>query len=164
VLYGLDTQSDFLIVGAIVAVGAREGRLPARMLGRLAPGALLALTAFVVIAPGLSILAHGGYVVIAACAAILVGHTATGPVTPMLKALAIPLVVYVGRLSYSLYLWHFPVFHALTADALGVPRPVTIVIRIAVTVALAAASYHLVENRFRARARPPLQQGVPVPA
>jgi peptidoglycan/LPS O-acetylase OafA/YrhL len=134
------------------------------MLGLAAPLALLVLVAFVVIAPSVSILAHGGYLVIAVCAAILVAHTATGPVTPLLKALAIPLVVYVGRLSYSLYLWHFPVFHALTADALGLPRPVTIVIRLAVTVALAAASYHLVENRFRARARPPLQPGVPVPA
>ena len=63
--------------------------------------------------------------------------------------LAISPMVYTGRISYSLYLWHWPllVFAKFAhPDALPVPMLLGLA---ALSVALAAASYHLVEQPLR---------------
>lgn len=66
--------------------------------------------------------------------------------------------VWVGKISYSLYLWHWPVF-VLCRWTVGLDSWVTRVAAVAVTFALAWASYAWVENPFRkgsfVRHRPP---------
>ena len=59
-----------------------------------------------------------------------------------------PLTRYVGDISYSLYLWHFPVVVLGLAFA---PRAGTayVVVVLALTLALSVLSYHLVENPVR---------------
>jgi hypothetical protein len=61
-----------------------------------------------------------------------------------------PLFVYVGLISYSLYLWHLPVAvlaRGLNASAeLGVA---SVILEIVIIVALGSASYHFVEKPFR---------------
>ncbi len=59
-------------------------------------------------------------------------------------------VAYVGRISYSLYLWQgLTVFtaHRLTES---LPVPIQVVATLGVTLVFAALSYHLVEQRLRA--------------
>jgi hypothetical protein len=63
-----------------------------------------------------------------------------------------PLVV-IGRLSYSLYLWHWPVFVFVNPDRFDLDRWVITTIRFAMSLLLAAASYQLVEQPVRFRAR-----------
>ena len=59
-------------------------------------------------------------------------------------------VVYLGRLSYSLYLWHWPILGA--ARTLSIERnDVHILLAVALSVVLAALSYHVVEQPVRAR-------------
>ncbi|HVE74571.1 MAG TPA: acyltransferase family protein, partial [Mycobacteriales bacterium] len=64
------------------------------------------------------------------------------------RALSLGPMQYVGRLSYSLYLWHWPSL-ILTEAALGDGRWVTTVIALLATVALSVACYHLVEQPVR---------------
>ena len=52
-------------------------------------------------------------------------------------------LAYVGRLSYGLYLWHWPVFYWLMMKRCE--WPVTLAVGGAITFALAAASYHWVD-------------------
>lgn len=56
--------------------------------------------------------------------------------------------VYVGNISYSLYLWHFPI---IVVGAALFPRTRALVdlAFLAVTLAVSAASYHLVEDKVR---------------
>ncbi|MDT9593465.1 acyltransferase family protein [Nocardioides zeae] len=55
---------------------------------------------------------------------------------------------YVGDISYSLYLWHFPV--AILLLAVMPERSVTyVLVAFALTAALSVASYHLVEDPLR---------------
>lgn len=63
-------------------------------------------------------------------------------------------LVFVGKISYSLYLWHQPAERILAAFLPAFPRPVTIAIDTVVSLALALASYYIVEARFRHRSSP----------
>lgn len=59
-------------------------------------------------------------------------------------------LAWVGDLSYSIYLWHWPVI--FFAKEIGLPNnPQRAVGVVLVTMALSIASYYLVENRFRVR-------------
>ena len=67
----------------------------------------------------------------------------------VLGFLSNPVLVYVGRLSYSWYLWHWFVFAA--ANTLGYFTPEYVPALIVLSFAFAALSYHTVESRFRRR-------------
>ena len=59
-----------------------------------------------------------------------------------------PLVAYLGRISYALYLWHWPVY-TLLRWTIGLDAPATRLLAVALTVALAAVSYHGFEMPLR---------------
>jgi peptidoglycan/LPS O-acetylase OafA/YrhL len=61
-----------------------------------------------------------------------------------------PLIVYVGLISYSLYLWHWPV--AVLAKGLNVdtePGIATVILEVVIIAALGSGSYHFVEKVSR---------------
>lgn len=66
--------------------------------------------------------------------------------------------VYIGKLSYSLYLWHWPVF-ALNHYIGGAMDAARIALCLVITVALSLLSYYGVESPLR-RARLPLVKSV----
>ena len=62
-------------------------------------------------------------------------------------------LAYIGRLSYALYLWHWPVFIFCTRDRLDVNGLGLTAIRLAITFALSIASYFLIEQPIRHKAK-----------
>lgn len=60
-----------------------------------------------------------------------------------------PISVFIGRISYSLYLWHYPVFVFLTYLALGELTIGQKFAAMGATFVLSVASWKLVEQRFR---------------
>jgi peptidoglycan/LPS O-acetylase OafA/YrhL len=81
----------------------------------------------------------------AAGAALIVAAYHGGPLT--LQPLP-----YLGRLSYSWYLWHAPILYLATSGRFGLDIPMPLAV--AVSLAVAAASYHVVERpvlRWRER-------------
>jgi peptidoglycan/LPS O-acetylase OafA/YrhL len=77
--------------------------------------------------------------------------------TVMARSLNSAVFVWVGLLSYSLYLWHFVAFRVLIFLLPGLPHWLSLFGVFAVSFAMAAASYHLLEQpllRLRARLRP----------
>jgi peptidoglycan/LPS O-acetylase OafA/YrhL len=82
-----------------------------------------------------------------------------------LRALALSPVVYLGRISYSLYLWHVPVLAAI-AGRPGDATAARTIVALVLGLCIAAASFHLVERPLRRRLatpRPP-QRARPVAA
>ena len=66
--------------------------------------------------------------------------------SPLGRALSARPLVLLGRLSYSLYLWHFGVFQVVAAHTARGPAPARVLLAWALTTAIAAFSYRYVEG------------------
>ena len=83
--------------------------------------------------------------------AMLIIHTGQQRDTAAYRFLSLSPFVFVGLVSYSLYLWHWPIF-AFAENYAG--RPLLLgeaLILVAVSVAIATASWRFVEQPFRYR-------------
>jgi peptidoglycan/LPS O-acetylase OafA/YrhL len=70
--------------------------------------------------------------------------------------LSAPWLVFIGRISYSWYLWHWPLL-AFLRVASGGPLPVPVrIIAVLLSFALAVVSYYLIEQPFRKSSLAPL--------
>jgi hypothetical protein len=65
------------------------------------------------------------------------------------RLLALAPIRYIGRISYGLYIWHWPLFIWINEARTGLSGYDLFGIRALVTVAVAVASYHLVELPIR---------------
>jgi peptidoglycan/LPS O-acetylase OafA/YrhL len=96
--------------------------------------------------------ANGGALVVAVSAAAVIAATATRG-SRATRILAWPAVAYLGRLSYAMYLWHWPLQVWTQRDGWwdlsALPLPARVAIMTGLTVLLAALSYHLVEQPIR---------------
>jgi peptidoglycan/LPS O-acetylase OafA/YrhL len=156
--YGLDTRAFSLLVGCAIGLMAAWGMLPraGRAVGPLRAAAYLSLAtlALLVATSTFGVVYPADWIYLAAsvaAGAIVVALMAL-PGDPLARALAWSPLVWIGRLSYSLYLWHFPVF-ALSYKSFPRERYglLAVALPTAVTFAVAAASYYLIERRFHRR-------------
>jgi peptidoglycan/LPS O-acetylase OafA/YrhL len=133
--YNTFARAHEIFVGALVAL------LGAKLIGKLAwPAFLLVLAAIAFLPDRAAIYYRGGSVVFAVlAAAVVVGQPRILASKP-LRAL--------GTISYGVYLWHWPVFLIVT-PAIGVRGALLNVVRVALTLAIATVSYHLVEQPVR---------------
>ena len=58
-------------------------------------------------------------------------------------------MVGIGKVSYSLYLWHWPVFSVIDYQFYLLPEPIRITMKVVISIVLALASYHLIEKPAR---------------
>ena len=94
-------------------------------------------------------LTAGGFTALAVVWSIMIaGVLVPGPLR---RLLSLAPVVHVGRLSFSLYLYHWPVFLLLTPSRVGVGGVALFVLRVATSFVAASLSYHLVEHPIRVR-------------
>ena len=130
-----------IVAGAALAGVLAERSVP-RRLSLLAPVALAAIVALAVVTPAGRGWAYGGGLPVFALlsVALIAGVQAHGPVTRLLAREPLPAI---GRVSYGLYLFHWPVFTIMDGSSA--------VVKLAVTAAVTLASYHLVERPVRAR-------------
>ena len=165
VYYGTDTRAASLLIGASLAIGfalwraRREGvavdRLRPRVLGAGALLALAGVLAAIATVPGgarwlypYGLLALDGAVVLLIVAAVAF------PASLAARLLALGPLRALGKISYGLYLWHFPLFLWLNAGAVGVSGTPLLLVRLAATLAVSTASYFLIEQPIRQRRRP----------
>jgi peptidoglycan/LPS O-acetylase OafA/YrhL len=157
VYFGTDTRAAALLVGAALACIPRRWD-ESRLGGRRRRVALEAVGVAAVVGLAMCVgrvdqfdtrLYRGGFLGVALLAAVAVA-VASHPASWVGQALGCRPMVWLGRRSYAIYLWFWPVMTLTRPNrdvALGgVPL---LVLQAGLTVALAAASYRFVEGPIR---------------
>jgi peptidoglycan/LPS O-acetylase OafA/YrhL len=163
--YGTDTHAMGLLFGAatscVLYEAIRPG-VPGRWLTQIRSvlkvggpigAAVVVLVMF--LAYGASRwLFYVGFFAVSVGASVFVAYLVVLPRSGPARLLALAPIVYIGQISYGLYLWHFPIFQWLTSYWTGLDPPALFVVRLACTVAAAVISFHLVEMPIRRREWP----------
>ena len=88
---------------------------------------------------------------------LVIAPSAVGGGNPLTSALASRAMVYVGKISYAIFLWHMPIMFALRSarglDLFEGRFWFTLLGTLAITVPVAAASWHFVEEPAQRYAR-----------
>jgi peptidoglycan/LPS O-acetylase OafA/YrhL len=95
---------------------------------------------------------HGGFLLASVAVAAVLLLVVSGQDPLLGRFLSQPALVFVGRISYGLYLWHFPLFLWLDHANTGLSGWNLVAFRMAVSFVVATASYHLVEAPIRRHA------------
>ena len=163
VYFGTDTRVQALLVGAAAAAlvvrdwsslaryGAQSRSRWGGWIAQLLP--LIGMTM-------LGVVAHfatgdapefrrGLLIVVAVAAVFVVAPVAMEQRGLVARVLAFPPLVWLGVISYGVYLWHWPVFLALNGERTGLTGMSLFAIRATATVTLAAVSWWLIEQPIR---------------
>ncbi|HWW44425.1 MAG TPA: hypothetical protein VN180_05080, partial [Acidimicrobiia bacterium] len=143
-----------LLAGAALALAvgfpgtAAARRVPPRVAAVLAAGAIVATAVlWATVAETSAWLTRGGlWGVSALSCALLVGALAGGGLSRVLSAG--PLVA-IGRRSYGVYVYHWPLFLLISRDTLGLHGLGLIIVRVAATAAVAGVSFRWLEQPMR---------------
>jgi Acyltransferase family len=153
VYYGTDTRAAELLVGGLLAVLFSRRLVVKKYIPRLfvlvlGTAALIAtVVVWVTTDQYSSWLYEGGLGLYAlGSAAIIAAALQPGLVR---NVLSIAPLRWLGRISYGVYLIHWPVYLWLSPNRTGLGPWPLFLLRVVVTLALAVASYHLVEQPIR---------------
>jgi peptidoglycan/LPS O-acetylase OafA/YrhL len=178
--YGTDTRAQSIMVGAVLAVvvpmSARTVRpgspsassgleaersrpawwYPTRprciaVLGLI--GAFCLLWALHAVRGNGALLYEGGFLLVALCTAAVIASTVELPRAALTRALCFRPLRYTGRISYGLYLYHWPLFLVLDGTRTGLTGAALLGVRVGATFGVAALSYRFVELPVRAWGR-----------
>ncbi len=120
--YGLDTHADPMLIGSALACFASvaKGRLLdmrwSRLFGFILAPAAVVLLAYVLVFwsnPHVPPVLTVGYTVVAIGTAIVITDLTLGSHSVLRGLLSLSFLAWVGRISYGVYLYHFPIFKTL---------------------------------------------------
>ena len=142
-----------ILIGAVLAIVLHDRVADAR-LAPLAPAALGALATCVVLFPPSSGPAYEGWLpaVAVASAALVTGVQSDGPVR---RALSLRPLVWLGTISYGVYLYHWPIYVIADADRLGFDGAPLVLVQLALTLGVSVVSFYALERPIRRANRMP---------
>jgi peptidoglycan/LPS O-acetylase OafA/YrhL len=172
VYYGTDTRATGLLFGASLAIALAIRRRPnpahpARPAPRRSPrwsrhalgaaGVLLlpVLAAGIVLADGDDAWVYPfGMLATDAVMAALIAAVVIQPRAAGARLLSLAPLRGLGKISYGLYLWHFPLFLWLDEASTGRHGAALLALRLSATLAVSLLSYVVIEQPIRQRRRP----------
>ena len=157
IYFGTDTRAFSLLVGVVGAILYPMERLHAKVTPQ--QNMIYSVVSLVSIATLITVMIYtseyntllyrGGFLLVAILGLIVIISSGKQH-TLMSRLLSFKPVVFIGKISYSLYLWHFPVLVLTTpVSEIGNPNIIFVILRVILTFILAAASYVFVETPIR---------------
>ena len=162
--YGTDTRAQAVMVGACLgALGPIDGWFSSRPgwtggvvarrvvsgIGLL--GAVACVWAIHVVSGTDTILYHGGFALMALATSAVIAVVIARPHGVEARLLSFAALGYLGRISYGLYLYHWPLFLMIDNAHTGLVGWQLLAVRLAATLAVSVVSFHLVELPIRQR-------------
>jgi peptidoglycan/LPS O-acetylase OafA/YrhL len=92
---------------------------------------------------------RGGFLVASTLAGLVLISVATAPRSFLSRFLSLRPFTYLGSISYGLYLWHLPLFVVINHQRTGLTGWPLFGVRFVITLAVASASFYLVERPVR---------------
>lgn len=154
VYYSTQTNAYHLLIGVVLAFashGWTPGPRITRALALLSAPALAVIVFFVQAAsnragmPRLWMMRGGGVLLDLAAATLLLSLVFGSRRSLVSRAFNLRPVVWLGAVSYGVYLWHYPAAVLLSPAATHLSKAALVPLLVAVTLAAAAFSYHFLE-------------------
>ena len=157
IYFGTDTRAFSLLVGVVGAILYPMERLHAKV--TLQQNMIYSVVSLVSIATLITVMIYtseyntwlyrGGFLLVAVLGLIVIISSGKQH-TLMSRLLSFKPVVFIGKISYSLYLWHFPVLVLTTpVSEIGNPNIYFVILRVILTFVVAIVSYVFVETSIR---------------
>ena len=123
--YGTDSHAQLLLVGALLAIVLTRWspQRPGAVVASQAAGILaigIVLVSFVLVDDTDAFMYRGGYLVFAVAVSLLITSVIQPQHTVLRAGLSLAPVVWLGRVSYGIYLWHWPAIVILSPDRTGI--------------------------------------------
>jgi peptidoglycan/LPS O-acetylase OafA/YrhL len=161
--FGSDTHAQCLLVGtalaAAVAIWRRRGSEFVTSMRARVPLAVIALIGVGVCAwawshlsldqVGQSFVFEGGFAMVSVCVAAVLLCAVLDPRGIVSRILSLAPLRFLGRISYGVYLWHWPLDIALTESRVGVRGYELFGVRSGAAIAIATVSYYAIEQPIR---------------
>jgi peptidoglycan/LPS O-acetylase OafA/YrhL len=150
--FGTDARIDQFLIGCLVGVLASWNFLPKTPRATFFCKISAVISVILIIYLGLTLhetdpfMSRGATTLVAAASAVVIINLISSPVGLLNRFLEMRFLVWVGRISYGLYLWHFPIFRQVMA--LGLHPALTLIIEVGITFIVAILSYHFIEKPF----------------
>ncbi len=158
VYLGTDTRAGELLVGALLAIWmsspSRRTRLAQHRQWRNAAviaglvGAVATACLWAAMTQTSAVLRSGGFAVVA-CASVGLVVSALVPLGPIHRLLLVAPLRWIGRISYGIYLFHWPLLAWITTGHTGLPHLANFAIAMTLAIGLAALSSRFVEGPIR---------------
>ncbi len=161
IYYGTDTRAFSLLIGSFLAFVWPYQRLTERAGEAMSTGGRLAFNLvgvaavvglFVMVATtnGFQPFIYQGGLVICSVLTALAIAVMVHPISWIGKIFAFKPFVFIGKISYSMYLWHYPVILLMTPNNIQGTLPLWLCgLQFLVIVGLSTLSYYVVENPIR---------------
>lgn len=148
--YLLPTRAWELLAGCLLAVvsNSTKATSDASWLKILSPLSLLVVAlSFVLVREGNNFPGFWALLPVVGAVGLLIPTTSNSAIGE--KFLAIPPLVAVGRMSYSLYLWHWPIFSLVDYRMYLASEATRLMLKIGLSFLAAGLSFWLIENPAR---------------
>ncbi|WP_414045210.1 acyltransferase family protein [Macrococcus equi] len=159
IYFGTDTRLQTLLLGAMLALIWPAYKLKEHppkyvvwfidVIGLI--GFLFLIRSFFVFTEHSASVFQGGLYVLGIFTLLFI-MASVHPETFISKVLSLPVLTWIGRYSYSLYLWHYPIIVLMQSHFIQGQIPWYVhIFSILLTVIMAVISYHFIEQPFRKR-------------
>lgn len=156
VYYGPDTRAFAPLLGAWLGLAWPLGGRPVRLdrnrhtvrsvpLDIVGPVCLIALVVIMVLAPATSAFLYRGGMLLVSLLTVGLIACLLDRRTILYKVFSLPPLVWLGKRSFGIYLWHFPLFQLFKVTNVDT-SPLMIVLALVLSYLMAELSLHLVEE------------------